>query len=76
MRGINMDQTTLNVETLRDMLDQGQPVTVLDVRHPIEWSEWAIPGSVNADVYDALQANDPAAMAGVELPGDRPVVTV
>ena len=69
-------ETTLNVETLREMLNQGQPVTVLDVRHASEWAEWAIPGSINADVYDALKAQDPAAMAGIALPGDGPVVTV
>ena len=71
-----MTQTTLNVETLRRMLNQGQPVTVLDVRHTHEWAEWAIPGSINADVYDALKANNPIALAGVELPNDRPVVTI
>lgn len=71
-----MVQTTLNVETLRDMLNQGQLLTLLDVRHTDEWSEWAIPGSINADVYDALKANDPAALARLELPGDRPVVTI
>jgi rhodanese-related sulfurtransferase len=71
-----MAQTTLDVEALRDMLNQGQPVTVLDVRRAMEWGEWAVPGSVNADVYDALKANDPAALARVELPGDRPIVTV
>jgi len=71
-----MTQTDINIETLREMLNQGQPVTVLDVRHANEWAEWAIPGSVNADVYDALKANDPTAMAGVALPAGRSVVTV
>lgn len=71
-----MTQTTLDIETLRKMLNQGQPVTVLDVRHANEWAEWAIPGSVNADVYDALKANDPAAMAGIDLPTDQPIVTI
>jgi rhodanese-related sulfurtransferase len=71
-----MSETTLNVETLRTMLTQGQPVTVLDVRHANEWAEWTIPGSINADVYDALKANDPTAMVGVALPDGRPVVTV
>ena len=69
-------ETTLNVATLREMLNQGRPVTVLDVRHASEWAEWAIPGSINADVYDALTANDSAAMAVIALPGDGPVVTV
>jgi rhodanese-related sulfurtransferase len=71
-----MTQPTLNVETLRDMLNRGQPVTVLDIRHSQEWAEWAIPGSINADVYDALKANDPLALAGIELPNDRLVVTI
>ncbi|MCG3209727.1 MAG: hypothetical protein FOGNACKC_03354 [Anaerolineae bacterium] len=71
-----MSETILTAETLREMLNRGQPVTVLDVRHANEWAEWAIPDSLNADVYDALKANNPTAMAGVALPVDRPVVTV
>jgi glyoxylase-like metal-dependent hydrolase (beta-lactamase superfamily II) len=57
-------------------LDEGQPVTVLDVRPTDDWAEWAIPGSIHVDAYHALQYNDPNALAGVDLPGDRPVVTV
>lgn len=71
-----MSETTITTEVLREMLNQGQPVTVLDVRHANEWAEWSIPGSLNADVYDALKANDPAALGGVDLPAGRPVVTV
>jgi len=71
-----MTQTTIDVEGLREMFKRGQPVTVLDVRHANEWAEWIIPGSVNADVYDALKSYDPAVMAGVDLPADRPVVTI
>lgn len=69
-------QTTINVETLREMLDQGQPVTVLDIRPADERAEWAIPGSIYVNAYDALKANDPQALAGLDLPADRPVVTV
>ena len=71
-----MVQTTIDIEGLSEIFNRGQPVTVLDVRHTAQWAEWAIPGSLNADVYDMLKAKDPAAMAGVELPGDRPVVTI
>lgn len=71
-----MTQTTVNVETLRELLDQRQPVTVLDIRRADERAEWAIPGSIHVDAYDALWANDANALAGVELPGDRPVITV
>jgi rhodanese-related sulfurtransferase len=28
------------------------------------------------DAYDALKANDPNALADIELPADRPVITI
>jgi glyoxylase-like metal-dependent hydrolase (beta-lactamase superfamily II) len=68
--------TTIDVETLRRWLEEGRPVTVLDVRPASERAEWAIPGSLHVNAYDALRAHDPAALAEVEIPGDRPVVTV
>lgn len=71
-----MTQSSIDVNTLRQMLDRGQPVTVLDVRRANDWAEWAIPGSLNADVYDVLTARNPQAMAGAELPAGRPVVTI
>lgn len=58
------------------MLDEGQPVTVLDVRQTQDRAEWAIPGSIHVDAYNALKKNDPDALAGLDLPGDRPVVAV
>ncbi len=67
---------TINVETLRTWLEEGQPVTVLDIRPTTEWVEWAIPGSIHVDAYDALQANDPQALVSVELPDNIPVVTI
>ncbi len=67
---------TIDVETLRMWLEEGQPVTVLDIRPMHERMEWSIPGSIHFDAYDALQTNDPQALADVELSGDIPVVTV
>jgi glyoxylase-like metal-dependent hydrolase (beta-lactamase superfamily II)/rhodanese-related sulfurtransferase len=67
---------TIDVETLRTWLDEGRPVTVLDVRPMAEREEWAIPGSIHVDAYDALKAHDPAALADVDVPSDEPVVTV
>ena len=67
---------TIDVETLRTWLEEGVPVTVLDIRPMHERVEWSIPGSMHFDAYDALKANNPKALANVELPGDKPVVTV
>jgi glyoxylase-like metal-dependent hydrolase (beta-lactamase superfamily II)/rhodanese-related sulfurtransferase len=66
----------ISVETLRSWLEEGRPVTILDVRPTAEWAEWAIPGSIHVDAYDALKAHDPAALASVDVPSDRLVVTV
>lgn len=67
---------TIAVDTLRAWLEEQQPVTILDVRPRPDYAEWCIPGSIHIDAYDALKAHDPAALSGVELPTDQPVVTV
>src|SRR5216684_2879267 len=67
---------TIDVETLRTWLEERRPVTVLDVRPTVERAEWAIPGSIHIDAYDALKAHNPAALAGVDVPSDVPVVAV
>ena len=71
-----MKQTTIDVESLRELLDRGEPVTVLDIRRAEARAEWAVPGSLHADAYDALRSGDPEALAGVSLSMDAPVVTV
>jgi glyoxylase-like metal-dependent hydrolase (beta-lactamase superfamily II) len=67
---------TVNWETLRGWLDEGKPVTVVDVRPFEQRSEWSIPGSLHVDAYEALKAHDSQAMSGIQLPLDRPVVMV
>ena len=71
-----MTRTSMDVESLREMLERGEPVTVLDVRPEDQRAEWRIPGSVHCDAYEALGVKDPSAMEGVNLPGRLPVVTV
>lgn len=67
---------TISVEMLRTWLDEGRAVSIVDVRPQDERQEWAIPGSLHIDVYDALKAHDPGALAALDLPTDRAVVTV
>ena len=73
-----MTSTNLTIEmnTLREWLEQGRPVLILDVRPAEERAEWAIPGSIHVDAYHALKAGDPQALASFEVPGNVPVITI
>lgn len=66
----------IEAETLREWLDAQQPVTVLDIRTDEDRAQWAIPGSVHINTYEALRAGQPGALADATFPRDRPVVTV
>ena len=69
-------QNNIDASTLRDMLERGERITVVDVRKREAYAEDSIPGSVNFDAYDALYAGDERAMEGLELPEGAQVVTV
>lgn len=71
-----LTDTTLTVETLRDWLEEGRPLTLLDVRTAAERAEWFVPGSLHIDAYERLKAGDAAALASVDLPADVPIVTI
>jgi len=71
-----MTAPTISIEGLRELLERGAPVTVLDVRPAAECAEWSIPGSVHADAYDALRRGDPNALADFRPTNGGPVVTV
>ena len=71
-----MAQRNIDAGTLRDMLERGKRVMVVDVRKPEAHSQGSIPGSVNFDAYDALHAGDERAMEGLELPEGAQVITL
>ena len=71
-----MAQENIDARTLREMLESGEPVTVVDVRKSEDHASGSIPGSANFDAYDALHAGDGRAMEGLELPEGVRVVTV
>jgi glyoxylase-like metal-dependent hydrolase (beta-lactamase superfamily II)/rhodanese-related sulfurtransferase len=70
------DSIDIGVDALRNWLESGHPVTVLDIRPSAEREEWCIPGSLHVDAYAALRMNDANALAGVKLPQGQPVVAV
>jgi glyoxylase-like metal-dependent hydrolase (beta-lactamase superfamily II) len=63
-------------EDLRQLLETGAPVTVLDIRTESDRAEWWIPNSVHADAYDALKRGDATPLSGIDLPVTAPVVAV
>ena len=71
-----MGQQEINTNTLREWLDAGKKINVLDVRPLHEREEWRIPDSAHADVYDELKNNNPDALRSVDLDKSIPVVTV
>ena len=75
---IHQRETTKQIERemLRQWLDTQRPVTVLDVRRDEDRAQWAIPGSLHVDAYEALRDGEPGLLAEIDLPRDRPVVTV
>jgi glyoxylase-like metal-dependent hydrolase (beta-lactamase superfamily II)/rhodanese-related sulfurtransferase len=70
------EEILIDKDLLSTWLKEKRPVTILDIRPLKEREEWLIPGSVYANVYDKLKANDPTAFDGIELPKTQPVVTV
>ena len=66
----------IDVAKLQEWLAQQRPVTVLDIRAPVDREQWWIPGSIHADVYESLKAGDASGLDTLALPRQQPVVTV
>jgi len=76
-----METLDIGVDALREWLESGRPVTVLDIRPPVQREEWSIPGSVPVDAQVAMRAGGSAGagattVAGVQLRPGEPVVAV
>ncbi|KIC89895.1 MBL fold metallo-hydrolase [Flavihumibacter sp. ZG627] len=66
---------TIDTATLRDWLETGKPVNILDIRPLQERTEWFIPGSIYFNAYDKLKAHNNDALQGLHLDKTVPVVT-
>lgn len=66
----------IDVDTLRGWLEENRAVTVLDIRTDEDRGQWAIPGSLHLNAYEALRSGEPGPLADVSFPLGQPVVTV
>ena len=66
----------IDASTLRGMLGRDESVVVVDVRKAEEHARGSVPGAVNFDAYEALNAGDERAVEGLEVPEGARVVTV
>ena len=69
-------QTEIDSATLRDWLEKGKPVKVIDIRPASDFAEWHIAGAENVDAYDALYARQPGPLQDFDPPPDTPIVAV
>jgi glyoxylase-like metal-dependent hydrolase (beta-lactamase superfamily II) len=68
----------MNAITLRERLEAGEPLEVVDIRETDEFESWHIYGSRNIPVYDALKSGEDVDLAARAsgLSTANPVVTV
>ena len=71
-----MTRGSIDAGTLRDVLGRDESVTVVDVRKREEHERGSVPGAVNYDAYERLNAGEERAMEGLEVPAGARVVTV
>ncbi|MCU7550491.1 MBL fold metallo-hydrolase [Chitinophagaceae bacterium LB-8] len=72
-----MNSTPLiSTDLLRQMLNKGEPVNVIDIRPMQERAEWMIPGSIHIDAYHRVKQHDASVFEVVHLDKSVPVVTV
>jgi len=70
-----MDSVQIGVDALRDLLESGRPVTVLDIRPAQQRKEWHIPGSRHFEGMAVLRKGGSPG-GGLGLPADGTVVAV
>lgn len=68
--------TEISTFSLRNWLETGKKVSVLDIRPLLERMEWYIPGSIHINAYEKLKINAADALEGLHLDKTIPVVTV
>ncbi len=67
---------TVDSNTLRQWLETGKLVSILDIRPIQERTEWYISQSIHFDAYEKLKRNHTDPLQGLYLDKTIPVVTV
>lgn len=76
------DNTTINQDIsippgrLVKWLKEGEEPFILDVRPKAEREDWSIPESAHVDIYQELKSGRSDTLESMELPDNRPIVTV
>lgn len=70
------DNDTVSATQLREWIDRGIPIFVLDIRPLSQRQEWHIPGSHYLDAYKRLNEGDKSVLDEIEIPDNAKVVTV
>ena len=65
----------VSAEILKNWLDTGKKISLVDIRPASQRSGSSIPGSIHVDVYDKLKRNDHSAFDSLYLYKSIPVVT-
>lgn len=67
---------TIKVAQLRTLLENKEPVHILDVRPKEEREEWNIPESEFVDIYSKLKSGEKKLFSNINFHQDVPVVTL
>lgn len=71
-----MDSLEITPKELQKLLNDNKPVFILDIRPQSERSEWYIPESIHFDAYQELKKGNSSVLDSIDLPVDKPIVTV
>lgn len=69
-------KNTVNADTLREWLENNEPVFILDVRPLYQREEWQIPGSHYLDAYKRINEGDHSVLNKIDIPENAKVITV
>ena len=67
---------SLTSDELQEWLKEDKELFILDVRPNEEREDWLIPESKHIDIYEDLKSGVANPFKGIDLPVDRPVITV